>query len=153
LHRSKVKTRKENNDVINVFLSIKIEGREGIVKESASYSYTREQALNDGELVDITPMAKKAGFIYPVAVTSGVWGLIKPPAGAKEQSIHWRLWDLLMTLNAAVRYQSAGKDRIRFPVIFDNRPVGEHRAERLWAMIHIGDGYKPMITIMREGEN
>lgn len=123
------------------------------MEESAIYSYTRKQALKDGDLVDVTPIAKKAGFIYPVAVTSSVWGLVKPPAGAKEQSIHWRLWDLLMTLNAAVRSQSAGKDRIRFPVIFDDRPVGEHRAERLWAMIHIGDDYKPVITIMREGEN
>jgi hypothetical protein len=123
------------------------------VQESAIYSFTRKQALKDGQLVDITSMAKKAGFIYPVAVTSSVWGLVKPPAGAKEKSIHWRLWDLLMTLNAAVMYQSAGKDRIRFPVIFDDRPVGEYRSERLWAMIHLGDDYKPVITIMRENEN
>jgi len=144
---------KENNDVINVFLSIKIEGRGIGVEESAIYSYNRKQALKDGDLVDITPIAKKAGFIYPVAVTSSVWGMVKPPAGAMEQSIHWRLWDLLMTLNSAVMYHSAGKDRIRFPVIFDDRPVGEHRAERLSAMIHMGDDYKPVITIMREGEN
>jgi len=144
---------KENNHVINVFLSIEIERRGIGMEESAIYSYPRKQALKDGDLVDITTVAKKAGFIYPVAVTSSVWGLIKPPAGTKGQSIHWRLWDLLMTLNAAVRYKSAGKDRIRFPVIFDDRPVGEHRVERLWAMIHMGDDYKPVITIMREGEN
>ena len=144
---------KENNDVISAFLSIKIEGRGIGVEESAIYSCSRKQALKDGDLVDITPAAKKAGFICPVAVTSSVWGMVKPPAGAMEQSIHWRLWDLLMTLNSAVMYHPAGKDRIRFPVIFDDRPVGEHRAERLSAMIHMGDDYKPVITIMREGEN
>lgn len=123
------------------------------MEESAIYSYSRKQALKDGDLVDITPAAKKARFIYPVAVTSSVWGMVKPPPGAKEQSIQWRLWDLLMMLNAAVSYQPAGKDRIRFPVILDDRPVGEHRAERLCAMFHMGDDYKPVITIMREDEN
>ena len=40
--------------------------------ESVIYSYTREQALKDGVLVDVTQMEKEVGFIYPVAVTSGV---------------------------------------------------------------------------------
>ena len=123
------------------------------MKKSTIYSYTREQALRDRVLVDITLMANRAGFSYPVAVTSRVWGLVVQPAIAKGKSIHCRLWDLLMALKTAVKYESAGGDRIRFPVIFDDRPVGEHRAERLSAMIHMGDDYKPVITIMREGEN
>jgi hypothetical protein len=57
-----------------------------------------------------------------------------------------------MALKTAVKYQSAGGDRIRFPVIFDNRPVEEYRGESLWAMIQMGDDHKPVITIMQESE-
>ena len=122
------------------------------MKKSTIYSYTREQALRDRVLVDITLMANRAGFSYPVAVTSRVWGLVVQPAIAKGQSIHCRLWDLLMALKTAVKYESAGGDRIRFPVIFDNRPVEEYRGESLWAMIQVGDDHKPVITIMQESE-
>jgi len=124
------------------------------VKQSTIYSYTstREQALRDRVLVDITLMANRAGFSYPVAVTSRVWELVVQPAIAKGKSIHCRLWDLLMALKTAVKYQSAGGDRIRFPVIFDNHPVEEYRGESLWAMIQMGDDHKPVITIMQENE-
>lgn len=122
------------------------------MKKSIAFSYTREQALKDGVLVDITLMAKRAGFPFPVAVTSSVWGLVVRAPGAKGQSINCRLWDLLMALKAAVEYQSAGVDRIRFPMIFDNRPVEEYRVESLWAMIQMGNHYKPVITIMQESE-
>ena len=122
------------------------------MKKSTIYSNTREQALKYGVLVDITLMANRAGFPYQVAVSSRVWGLVVQPAGAKGQSIHCRLWDLLMALKAAVKYQSAGGDRIRFPMIFDNRPVEEYRVENLWAMIQMGNDYKPVITIMQESE-
>jgi len=122
------------------------------VRKSTIYSDTREQALKDRVLVDITVMANRAGFAYPVEVTSSVWGLVVRTPGSKGQSIHCRLWDLLMALKTAVKYQSAGGDRIRFPVIFDNRPVEEYRAESLWAFIQTGDDHKPVITIMQESE-
>jgi hypothetical protein len=122
------------------------------VKQSTIYSYTREQAMRDGVIVDITMMARRAGFSCPVAVTSSVWGLVVRTPGAKGQSIHCRLWDLLMALKATVNYQSTGGDHIRFSMIFDNRPVEEYRVESLWAMIQMRDDHKPVITIMQEGE-
>ena len=121
--------------------------------KSTIYSYTREQAIKDRLLVDITLMAQRAGFPYPVAVTSGVWGLIIQPAIAKGQSIHSQLWDLLTALKTAVNYQSAGGDRTRFPVVFNNRPVEEYLGESLWAMIQMDNDHKPVFTIIQEGED
>lgn len=122
------------------------------MEKSTIYPYTREQALKDRVLVDITLMAKRAGFPYPVAVTSSVWGLVVQPAITKGQSIHSRLWNLLIALKATVKYQSAGGDRIRFPVVFDNLPVEEYRVENLWAMIQMGNDHTPTITIMQKNE-
>jgi hypothetical protein len=139
--------------VTTVFLSInKKDRRENGMEKSNVYSYAREQAIKDGVLVDITMMAKRAGFSCPIAVTSSVWRLAVRSFGMNGQSIHGRLWDLLMALKTAVNHPASGGDRIRFPMIFDNRPVEEYRVERLWAMIQMGDDSKPTIMIMREGE-
>jgi hypothetical protein len=34
------------------------------------YAYTRAQALADGVLVDVSPMAREAGFRFPTAITA-----------------------------------------------------------------------------------
>jgi len=36
-------------------------------------AYTRDQAIEDGFLVDVSDMAREAGFKWPVAVTRRVW--------------------------------------------------------------------------------
>jgi hypothetical protein len=35
--------------------------------------YTRDRAIADGFLVDVSDMAREAGFKWPVAVTRSVW--------------------------------------------------------------------------------
>jgi hypothetical protein len=35
--------------------------------------YTRAQAINDGWLINVTTMAKEAGFKWPVALTFAAW--------------------------------------------------------------------------------
>lgn len=41
------------------------------------YSYTRAQALEDGELVDVTETAREAGFKLPFAVSRALWNVIE----------------------------------------------------------------------------
>ena len=41
--------------------------------------YTRDQAIEDGFLVDVSAMAREAGFKWPVAVTRRVWDEIVTP--------------------------------------------------------------------------
>ena len=36
------------------------------------YTYTREQAIEEGVLIDVSEMASEAGFKWPVAVTVNV---------------------------------------------------------------------------------
>jgi hypothetical protein len=45
------------------------------------HMYTREQAIADGQLVDVseTPEAKEAGFRIPVCLTAGVHALVQVP--------------------------------------------------------------------------
>ena len=40
-------------------------------------TYTRAQAIEDGVLIDAGNIAQEAGFQWPVAVTSAVWGRLR----------------------------------------------------------------------------
>lgn len=61
--------------------------------------YTREQMIEDGQLHDISKLAKEMGFKCPVAVTSAAWSLIKNiPEKFKWQDLDGRTWDVLSVL-------------------------------------------------------
>lgn len=60
------------------------------------HRYTRAQAIEDGVLVDVTEMAREAGFRVPVAITQAVHADISDiPEGEGWQSYDGRLWDVL----------------------------------------------------------
>jgi hypothetical protein len=66
------------------------------------HSYTRADALRDGVLVDVSAVAREAGFRYPVALTRAAWErCVTVPPGVPCQDEPGRLWDVL--LDAALR--------------------------------------------------
>ncbi len=111
-------------------------------------TYTREQAIEDGVLIDVTTMAKEAGLRYPVAITRHIWDTYVVPderSRAYGQSEEGRLWDVLWMLRNSVR--KAENDIVLFKVYF----VMKERQQRLVALkAHCGPGDKgePVITIM-----
>ena len=89
----------------------KVEEKEMDMGEVISV-YTRRQAIEDGELVDIseTSEAIEAGFKIPVCVTRALWGKID---GYKEdgQVKNGRLWDVCyLALIQFRKDRQAGKD-------------------------------------------
>src|SRR5512142_2162092 len=94
------------------------------------FSYTRARAIADGVLIDVSELAKEAGFRFPVAVTSGVWAeCVRVPEGVTGQDERGRLCDVLNVLRVAIagmkkdvtpRYalpgQTAPGERIDFAV-------------------------------------
>lgn len=63
--------------------------------------YSREDALKDGVLIDVSEQARECGFKFPVAVTNTVWSnWIEVGAELEEvgQSTQGRLWDILNVL-------------------------------------------------------
>jgi hypothetical protein len=137
-------------------------------------TYTRQDAIIDGVLIDITsataegetiPLCRQAGFITPVAMTAaafaqtvelgGKWEsdgenheILKLPGG---QDCTGRIWDVLNLIRYAVKMSRGPVDRINFSVDVHNG----RRLERkdLWAHIGPGDNGEPVITIMMQGED
>jgi len=87
---------------------------EGAEMDNVIFAYTRAQAIADGVLVDVSKLAREAGFKIPVAVTAGVGPRMRRRSeGVLCQDETGRLWDVLMMLRHAIAKNSDG-DRVDF---------------------------------------
>lgn len=141
--------------------------------------YTRAQALpgperdgyrqrdgschEDGVLIDISDLARQAGFKYPVAVTCGLWAEVIEPdetSRAIGQSETGRIWDILMVLRFMLRNPAVSDSDIvphlgpfgYFNPLFvfsGQKPI----AKKLKAHCGPGDNGEPAITIMLPDED
>ena len=119
------------------------------------YSYSREQAIVDGVLVDLTPWALETGFTIPVACTAAVWNqYVVPPDETKEQgqSERGRAHDLLWMLYVAIRKQPGSADLMMYEVIFLNA-AGKQETVTLKAICGPGDDAEPVLTVMKVDED
>ena len=114
------------------------------------YAYTRKQALEDGEQIDVSTTAAEAGIRFPVFLTRAVWEkYVRVPAGVQCQDERGRCWDILWLLRCAARQTSGPHMLFRLHVRNDNRrgtpPLVTLKAE--CGALDIDDP-KPAITIM-----
>lgn len=123
------------------------------------HTYTREQAIGDGMLVDVSETAKEAGFTIPVAMTRAAWlDCVEWSDTDSKRQTHQdeagRLWDVLsMALHAARR--GGGRQSLQFQ--FYRVPRGGRgtrpRLVELVAHIGAGDLGEPVITLLLPGED
>jgi hypothetical protein len=117
-------------------------------------TYTRKQATEDGVLVDVSKTAKEAGFLFPVAVTRGVWNEIIVP-GPEEikygQSIDGRLRDVLWMLFCAIKQGKSNGDRTDYQVIATKGK--KQILHKLYSLCGPGDNGEPVITILLPWED
>lgn len=115
--------------------------------------YSRAQAIEDGVLLDVSPIAYMVGFKYSVAVTRAVWiEYVKVPDGIVDQDENGRLWDVLWMLKCGMR--NAQGDTVLYKL-----HVRKDNSERtpplvtLKAICGPGDTPEPVITIMLPEED
>ncbi|WDK04522.1 DUF6573 family protein [Xanthomonas campestris] len=130
------------------------------VADDLVHSYSRAQAIADGELVDVTATAREAGFRVPVALTAAVWAdcVAWSDDDGRRKRTHQdesgRLWDVVWMAYLAARRAGDVKRRpyeiLRVPRAGRGalpRPV------RLVMRIGPGDTLAPVITITTENED
>lgn len=84
------------------------------------FSYTRKQAIDDGNLIDVTAQAKESGFKVPVAVSLNLHAkYLTAPSGleGEGQSYEGRLHDLI-TICLLEMQERLKESRINFKVLF-----------------------------------
>ncbi len=116
------------------------------------HSYSRKQAIEDGVLVDLSPIAREAGFRFPVAMTQAAWyECMEVPKGAIGQTAIARLHDVLWLLHCAIKREKSG-DTIFFKVTIDNGDRGTV-THTLKSICHGGDDLEPVLTILLPSED
>lgn len=128
---------------------------------SSIIAYTREQALSDGVLIDVSKMGAEAGLRPPVAVTSAVFKqyIEWTDEDSKKQSYQdqsSRLWDAL--LMARFKITSAVKQNSNeslFELDCIPRDGKSTRAKLTVLKVHIGPGDQgeAVLTIMLPNED
>jgi len=114
------------------------------------YAYTRKQALADGCQVDVSTVAKEAGFRFPVFMTDTVFNsYVKVPEGVAAQDESGRLFDILWMLHCAIKQFRPGQDRLSFQLYVRN----DNRRPKLVTLLSVCgaldiDDPAPSITVM-----
>jgi hypothetical protein len=124
------------------------------------YGISRAQLLEHGDLVDVSEIAREAGFTVPVAMTRAAWADCVEWTEAtqkREQTVQdeaGRLWDVLFMAKLAAR-RARGEQRVNYTL--HRVPVeGRGRLPRpVQLTLHIGpgDAGEPVITIMQPSED
>jgi len=136
--------------------------------------YSREQAIEDGELVDVSQCLNPCPFKYPVAMTRAAYEATIAAGGTWEasdgsetlrlpngQDVEGRFHDVCQMLLATMKNprldarqrRNSSRDRVYFSVVVDTHGNGRKTKVELWSLCGPGDDAAPVITIMLEGED
>lgn len=126
--------------------------------------YTRAQALEDGTLCDLTPIAPRYGFKIPMACTSAVWHTIEwrgdieaRKQDSTGQSTEGRLHDLMMmaglAAQAAARKEPSHIVEVKVLLVPTLGSVVKPLEETFVLVVSGGDNGEPVLTLMLPGED
>lgn len=130
------------------------------------YGYSRKQAIQDGELVDVSASseAREAGFRVPVALTRAVWDSfvdwdnedVSPKQQALGQSTAGRLWDVLYMAKygISIAHKNHG-DTLLYELYAIKRDGHSTTPRSIKLKLHSGggDNGEHVITIMLPNED
>jgi hypothetical protein len=123
--------------------------------ENIIYAYTRNQAVEDGEQVDVSTTAAQAGIRFPVFLTRRVFdAYVTVPPNVTGQDEAGRLWDIVWMLRSAIKNGRSDGDRIAYSLYVRN----DNRRPRLVQLVAACgaldmDSPEPAITVMLPGED
>ena len=119
------------------------------------YSYTRAQAVADGEQVEVSKVAAEAGIHFPVFLTRAVYdAYVTVPPDVTAQDEAGRLWDVLWMLRFAIIRSKPGHARLPVALYVRN----DNQAARLVKLVATCgpldiDDPAPAITVMLPDED
>lgn len=118
-------------------------------------SYSRAQAIEDGELVDVSETAREAGITYPVALTRALWEKLVALTPAARRALNdesGRLWDVIWMLRVAIKTgRITGAEGSYQVLAVTDRP--QPTIHEVKTICGPGDTPAPVITLMLPDED
>lgn len=121
------------------------------------HTYTRDDAIQDGVLVDVSQSAREAGFRIPVAMTARAWSecVAWPETESLCQDESGRLWDVVFMAAAAARTAARRGEgnRTSFDLVVVPRGGRSPVPTRLVLHVGPGDAGEAVATLMFPDED
>jgi hypothetical protein len=115
------------------------------------YCYSRQEALKDGVLIDLSNIAREVGINYPVAVTSSVYADCVSLPEVFEASVEFdRAFELLCAVSTLATHRIE-EPEIHFEFSVDDG--ADTRTLPLKVVCHAGDYGEPVLTVMKTEES
>lgn len=109
----------------------------------------RQDAIDDGDLIEITRMGRDAGITYPIAVSARAAERMVPFPNIPQETVTENLWDTLHAFRA--KAFATTKEEFEFQVsLYQNGLVPNLTFK---AAVSPGDDGEPVITIMLPDED
>ena len=124
------------------------------------YCYSRADAVADGVLIDVSAMAREAGFKWPVAMTAAVWEDCvawsqDDSARQTPQDEEGRLWDVLCMAAHAIRTAPDAREQQSFVLL--RVPRDERTTVAIFVTLKLwvgpGDDGEPVVTVLLPNED
>ncbi|MDN7012826.1 helix-turn-helix domain-containing protein [Methanoculleus sp. FWC-SCC3] len=110
---------------------------------------TRQDAIDDGDLIEITRMGRDLGIMYPLAVSARVAESMVPFPNIPQETVTENLWDTLH----AFRDKACMTTKAKFEFQVSLYQNGLVPTLTFKAAVSPGDDGEPVITIMLPDEN
>ncbi len=109
--------------------------------------------MKSGALVDVTPIARRLGFSYPMAITRTLWEAAITASGQiPEPLIEGRVRDVLMALRLRFETIQVVSPLIGFPALLAIPPQDIPQSYPLYALIQPDRESGAAITLLHPGE-
>lgn len=122
---------------------------DGIQNERIISQYTRAQAIEDGQLIDISNWTMRAGIKFPVAVSRLIWFAVIANTEISLPSRMVRLGRFVAKLRDEIR--KGDGDRINFEI--SDEINGDTKTFAMYATLLSGDNFEPVITVAMRDED
>lgn len=119
------------------------------------HTYTRQQAIADGVLVDLTKMCPDVTsqlYKCPVACTAAVWAIVEAAVNNQRYGNDYSgvIWDILWMSQRGIIKRLDDTQHL-FQVIITG--AGDEKYHTLKIVCHPGDNFEPVLTIMLPHED
>ncbi len=113
----------------------------------------RQEAIDAGVLIDVTPDAQKLGLTFPVTVTRPLWDVgIAPNQALSEEDKADRLRDVLMAFRLRLSSMTTLSPLIDFPAMLALPPGAVPQPVPLFALIQPDEQNRAMVTLLLPNE-
>lgn len=113
----------------------------------------RQEAIDAGALIDVTPDAQKLGLTFPVTVTRPLWEVgIAPTQALSDEEKGNRLRDVLMAFRLRLSSLVAISPLIDFPALLALPPGAAPQPVLLFALIQPDTGHRATVTLLLPNE-